>query len=55
MVGICFFGYMIGTIQGLIQSMSGSDFQEEQEEMLDLWLMKLDKAVEDRMLVSSIF
>ena len=55
MVGICFFGYMIGTIQALIHDMSGYDFQSQQEETLDIWLMKLDKAFDGRMLGSSIF
>ena len=29
MVGICFFGYMIGSIQGMIRDMSGQDFQSQ--------------------------
>ena len=55
MVGICFFGYMIGTIQALIHDLSGIDFNAQQEEMLDIWLMKLDKAVEGRIMCTSIF
>ena len=55
MVGICFFSYMIGTVQSLIQGITEEDFQTQQEEKLDHWLMSLDKAVEQRTLISSVF
>ena len=55
MVGICFFGYMIGTFQTLISSFGATDHFAEQKEALDLWLMKLDKATSDRDLISQVY
>jgi hypothetical protein len=55
MVGICFFGYMIGTFQQLILGLGHVDHFTVQQEALDLWLMKLDKATLERDLISSVY
>lgn len=55
MVGICFFGWMIGTFQQLLLSLSAPDFISEEQEKLDHWLMKIDKLMKDRKLDSDIY
>lgn len=50
MVGIGFFGYMIGTFQTLIASMGSLDHFTEMQEKLDHNLMRLDKSIKDRIL-----
>lgn len=55
MVGICFFGYMIGIFQALIAKMGSIDHFTEIQETLDQNLMRLDKAIKDRILAPSIY
>lgn len=55
MVGIGFFGYMIGTFQTLIASMGSNDHFTEIQEKLDHNLMRLDKSIKDRILEPEIY
>ena len=55
MVGIGFFGYMVGTFQSLIQGFKQKDLSAEQQELIDLWLIQLDKARKSVILYKSIF
>jgi hypothetical protein len=48
MVGICFFGYMIGTFQNILHDIGGQDPLSHQQESIDYWLIKLDKAIKNR-------
>lgn len=55
MIGICFFGYIVGTFQNLIASFGVTDQLTEMMEKLDHDLMKLDKSVKSRVLIPSIY
>jgi len=55
MVGIGFFGYMVGTFQNLIQGFRQKDQNAEQQELIDLWLIQLDRARPTILLPKMIF
>ena len=55
MVGMCFFGYMMGTFQQLIQDLQSDDEFVQEQEKLDQLLIKLNKTVKDRALSPIIF
>lgn len=55
MFGICFFGYMTGIFQNLISSIGTRDHLAEQQDKLDQWLMKLDKANKEKRLSSDVY
>ena len=55
LVGMCFFGYMMGTFQALIQTISDNDQLTELQEKLDHNLMKLDKTIKDKVVIPSIY
>jgi hypothetical protein len=48
MLGICFFGYMIGLFQSIMIGIT--DSSQEQNDAVDYFLMKIDKCVKDRSL-----
>jgi ABC-type antimicrobial peptide transport system permease subunit len=46
MLGICFFGYIIGLFQSILTKIGSSqNAQAEQEDSISYWLMMMDKAV----------
>lgn len=45
MIGIGFFGYMVGTFQKLILGFSQIDYGNEQQEKVKFWLLQLDKTM----------
>ena len=55
LVGMCFFGYMMGTFQALISSISENDEQTDIQEKMDHNLMKLDKTIKDKVVIPSIY
>ena len=55
MVGMCFFGYMMGTFQQLIQDLATDDLFVQEQDKLDQWLIKLNKIVKERTLDPKIF
>lgn len=55
MIGIGFFGYMIGTFQQLLQGFRVKDLKAEKQDEIDLWLIQLDKARKSVILSKSIF
>lgn len=55
MVGMCFFGYMMGTFQQLIQDLATDDLFVQEQDKLDQWLIKLNKIVKERTLSPLIF
>lgn len=55
MIGIGFFGYMIGVFQNLLSGFSQKDQNSEQQDRIDLWLVTLDRAKAHRYLSRSIF
>jgi len=55
MMGIGVFGYMIGTIQRLFIGLQKIDENAEQQEQVNLWLIKLDKAMPKVMLSRKVF
>lgn len=50
MLGIGIFGYMTGLIQTLFIGLGSKDLGEENQELINLWLIKLDKAVPEKIL-----
>lgn len=54
-LGICMFSYMTGLIQGLFVQIGVSDLSEENQELVTFWLVKLDKAVQERKLSHKVF
>jgi len=48
MLGIGIFGYMTGLIQTLFIGLGSKDLGEENQELINLWLIKLDKAVPEK-------
>lgn len=50
MIGIGFYGYMIGTFQNLFAGIQTRDQLAEQQESLDHWLIALDKARKDELM-----
>ena len=55
MVGMCFFGYMMGTFQQLNQDLATDDQFVQEQEKLDQLLIKLNKTVKERALSPVIF
>jgi hypothetical protein len=45
MIGIGFFGYMVGTLQKMIIGLQYLDPLSEQQDRVRLWLVKLDKII----------
>jgi hypothetical protein len=43
MIGIGFFGYMVGTFQKIISSFNQNDYHTDKTERISLWLVRLDK------------
>lgn len=42
MIGIGFFGYMIGTFLSLLTGFAVKDLKAEKQDEIDLWLIRLD-------------
>ena len=55
MLGIAVFGYMIGTIQTLLMGFQVKDQSAEQQEHIDLWLIKLDQANKKSVISKRLF
>ena len=55
LVGMCFFGYMMGTFQELLAHISDIDPSTEIQDKLDHNLMKLDKTIKDKVVIPSIY
>ena len=55
MMGIGVFGYMIGTIQTLFIGFGPKDQNAEQMELVELWLIQLDKAKPQTLLSKKVF
>ena len=55
MIGIGFFGYMIGVFQNLLMGLSQSDQTSEQEDQIQLWLVVLDRSKPNTYLSPKIF
>ena len=55
MLGIAVFGMMIGTIQKLFLGFKDKDQNEEQQECIDLWLIKLDRAKPSSVISGKLF
>lgn len=55
MLGIGIFGYMTGLIQTLFIGLGAKDLGEENQELVNLWLIKLDKAVPEKLLSKLVF
>lgn len=55
MVGMCFFGWMMGTFQQLIQDLGADDLFVVEKDKFDLWLIKLNMIVKDRSLDPILF
>ena len=54
-VSFCFFGYILGTFQSLIQSFGSNEMQVETKEKIDHTMMRLDQAVKKHVLLPSIY
>ena len=52
---MCFFGYMMGTFQQLIQDLATDDQFVVEQDKLDQWLIKLNKVVKSNTLSPIIF
>lgn len=55
LLGIGIFSFMTGLIQGLVLQIGGSDLNEENQELITFWLVKLDGAVKERKLSKQVF
>ena len=55
MVGIGFFGYMVGIFQTIISGLKPKDQQAVEQEFIDLWLIQLDKLRNNFYLPKNIF
>lgn len=55
MLGICVFGYMIGTIQTLFTSLKIKDQNQDLIDSINLWLILVDKAKPSHLLYKKVF
>jgi len=55
MLGICVFGYMIGTIQTLFTSFKIKDQNQDLIDSINLWLILVDKAKPSHLLFKKVF
>lgn len=55
MIGIGFFGYMVGTLQKMIIGFQNLDPLSEQQEKVNLWLVNVDKALADILLPKNVY
>jgi hypothetical protein len=55
MIGIGFFGYMVGTFQKLILGFQNIDSGNEQQEKVKFWLLRLDKTMAYNSLPKNVY